>query len=181
MNQNIAFANPSISLEIIDEFVDTPRLTRKRANNSDRYAKKIRKMHKDKGLEYQTSKGKQISQKSPKPPCICRQKCFTKFTEDERHNLNRAYWDMADFARQRDFLKNHIKQVPCKRSKSGASRQYTFYYKLHDKQVCKNFFTSTLNIGNQIIHTLMTKIRKESDGSRDGRGRHKKTKLQNCE
>lgn len=98
---------------MVDNYDDTPRLTRKRVNNSKRYAKKIQKEQKDKGEEYHTINGKKILPKSPKPPCSCRQKCFEKFSEDERIQLNRSYWAMGDYTRQRDYLLSNIREVPC--------------------------------------------------------------------
>ena len=74
----------------------------------------IRKRLRNSGKEYVSSRGMKINGKAMKPSCpdTCHLKCSTKIDEEERNNIFRGYWEIADKREQQYFLVRHVQELP---------------------------------------------------------------------
>lgn len=117
--------------------------SRKRKINSKRWQQKKRKEKKNSGVSYLTKKGLVVAKKSVigKIESCCKLKCFSKFEEGDLQKINKDYWALGVFNRQRDFINFHVKSIPCQRSQSkGSKRKNTFNYQLSEKKFVKHCF-----------------------------------------
>lgn len=89
--------------------------TRKRKANPSEWKKFNVKRLRNSGKSYKTlGKGVEVSERQMKPPCDdskCRQKCSTKFTEEERLTLFKNYWDLGDIVKQRTYILSLIHEI----------------------------------------------------------------------
>ena len=158
-----------------------------------------------KALEYTVKKGgqevvKKIEPKAPIPVnCKCKFKC-TKFTDQQRKDVCSAYYDLADYVRQREFIVRCVKKKKVRNHKEvdeddddapGRVRpdkavSYQYYLPLtevigerRDYRVCRQFFLGTLGgISKVVVHNAM-KYRTPQGTYRhkDMRGAHTKGKF----
>ena len=189
-NQNID------STEILDEAedkenVEKNKLTRKRRIDSKNWKNVKRKKNKDAGKKYTSCSGKEIPAKTVKETCgqKCQFECIKSFADEDRNNLLREYWQMADYSSQRDFILHHIKEKECATHKVHAVqrnfRKEFYLPKDGDEiRVCKGFFTNTLDISESVLDIALKKKREYGNGfaRKDQRGHHPKSRrnLDDC-
>lgn len=115
-----------------------------------------------------------------KPPCDsekCKQKCTTKFTEQERLTIFEKYWALADIVKQRTYIATLMEDVNTAKEKRRVNNHAFYFFKDGKKmRVCKVFFISTLGITSRCIRTIISKIQDASLGD-DLRGKHDKHRL----
>ena len=101
--------------------------TRKRRSNPEKWVKNIRKKSKGAGKAYIDSRGNEKRMKEPQPSdCrTCRYKCNTKFTEEDRGGICREYWQLEDYARQKDFILSNMDKFDVQRQRSRGERKRT--------------------------------------------------------
>ena len=111
----------------------TPARPRKRKRQPDQWKRNIMKSKRAKGEVYiSPSTGKKIAAAEPGPPCKCKQRCYSKFTDDERERVFTCFWKLGDKSVQDAYLhglirvKNVARRRP--RSNSSTSREATFVY-----------------------------------------------------
>ena len=155
-----------------------------RQSNPETWLRNKRKLAKNTGQSYIASNGKLIEAKQMKNSCIetCRMHCSKKINEENRLRNFSHFYQLADIAKQRKFLFDHMKTYEPKRNKAPKSpqriRAVQRYYFLdlarENKtselvQVCKLMFLNTFSISSQVIDTL---YRKANEGEfNDTRGK----------
>lgn len=145
------------------------------------WKKNIRKQNCITGQSYISPKTKRvIEEKKILPPNCkkCKDKCIENVNEETRQKIFKAYYDQSmTYERKRDFICQHIevretsKRYGRKRKKED--RKYYLPVNKDRKQVCKDFFLKTLNIGKKTIECT---LKRKSHGGFDGidmRGRHR--------
>lgn len=97
-------------------------------------------------------KGLIVPERQMKPLCDdskCKQKCTTKFTEEERLAQFKKYWDMGDILKQLTYILSLIEEVNpvyrYPRNFIGRTANNTFFFLKDDKKlrVCKYFHSYT--------------------------------------
>lgn len=148
-----------------------------RRSNPDAWIRNKRKLAKNTGQSYVASNGKFINAKQMKANCgkSCRMQCSKKITEEHRLTNFKHFYHLADIAKQRKFLFDHMKTYEPKRNKTPKNPQKIravqrcyFLNKVHDDndakdllQVCKLMFLNTFSISSQMIDTLFRKATNE--------------------
>ncbi|KAJ8043559.1 hypothetical protein HOLleu_10703 [Holothuria leucospilota] len=154
---------------------------RKRKRSVESWKKNRRREDRVRGRQYTSTTGQQVEAKKPQPACAasCRRKCTTIFTEEDRKQLCKSYYDLANYARQKDYICcNIVEQMPKQRvgrnpNKRNVSRSYSFPKGDRYEQVCQRFFMSTLDISESVIrHALKHKGSSGTFTSLDQRGKH---------
>ncbi|CAH0730535.1 unnamed protein product, partial [Brenthis ino] len=161
--RNVNLSSSSSNLEL--KHSPTPKKGKKRNKNPQIWKKNISKQLKNSGKEYISHTGKKIASKLIRPPCDCRLQCRNKFSEDQRKEIFKSYWNLASLQRQRDFLCACIEpiNISCRRIKNldkprtpncsfsllitavmpvPIGESSAFYYK--SKHNCLNFTISDL-------------------------------------
>ncbi|KAK9753497.1 hypothetical protein QE152_g2006 [Popillia japonica] len=99
---------------------------KKRKADSTKYKRKIIKKSRVEGTPYTNYRNKQIPLKVVRLPCSCKQKCFDKFTEEERLQIFNRFYSFQTKDEQYLFLQAvdfiHSKQ---KMSNTFSCRQYS--------------------------------------------------------
>ena len=168
--------------------------TKKRLRNPAAWKKNIRCHLKNSGQEYVSQRGKVVAAKEMKPPCSskCKHKCSENFSEEQRYDIFKMYWDLSCLQRQRDFLISTITvlELAQRRLKTGVekNRKPNTYYSLTSNgniyRVCKLFLLNTLGISDRTLRTMIeAKTSNDSDGiaPSDKRGCHDNHKETNLE
>lgn len=163
---------------------NTKKCTRKRIRDCDNWEKNKKKIKRNLGEEYVNAAKNKVEKKVLKGPCneICRLKCFTKFTEDQRKTIFEKYWKLGSIDKQRDFIHKNISEIipPYRYTKTGSNRSKTIKYTLQVEgqaiRVCKTFFKNTLAINNRTIFTTTKKKDEYGFLKPDQRGKHGKQK-----
>lgn len=113
-----------------------------------------------------------------KEPCTntCRMKCTSKITNVQREEIFKHFWNISDLTQKRVFLIRHIEQIIPKYRRSNGLRSlnYAYFFEIDDRriQVCKMFFTKTLDISHVFIKTAIKKLNSEKgylEGERRGK------------
>ena len=97
-----------------------------------------------------------------RPACSrCRFKCQTNIPPDERQNILAKFWALENKSKRKLFLQSVINEDVPHTRKVNASKERTvqrnFYFDVNGQRVrvCKQFFTTTLNISSKSIATAM--------------------------
>lgn len=166
-----------------------------RERHPETWIRNKRKLAKNKGQSYVSSNGKMVEAKQMKANCgpTCRMQCFLKMTEENRLENFQNFYQLADIAKQRKFLFDHMKTYVPKRTKSALNptkvravqRCYFLDLFLPNKakellQVCKLMFLNTFSISSQMIDTLHRKANNEGEFS-DTRGKFERTHSKSLE
>jgi hypothetical protein len=138
--------------------------TRKRKRQESKWSIPQRKLLRNSGKGYQNSRGQNIRAREVKErTCKCKLDCKT-ISEDDRKKIFQNYWGMASYARQRDFIVQHIEQTDCASHKTvilGRKRQKSnsYFFDLNNVKVkvCKDFFCKTLDIGRGTVGVALEK------------------------
>lgn len=156
-----------------------------RRSNPESWIRNRRKLAKNTGQSYVASNGKLIEAKQMKTNCgeSCRMHCSKKISEENRFKNFTHFYELADIAKQRKFLFDHMKTYEPKRSKIPKNPQKVravqrcyFLDRTHENdaseliQVCKLMFLNTFSISSQMIDTLYRKAINEGEFN-DTRGK----------
>lgn len=143
-----------------------------RRSNPESWKRNTRKLAKNTGQSYVASNGKFVEAKRVKDNCgaSCRMQCVKKITEEDRHENFKAFYSLADIAKQRKFLYDHMMSLEPRRLKNLSSpkkcrnvQRHYFLDVTHPNgaaemvQVCKLMFLNTFCISSQMIDTLHRK------------------------
>lgn len=168
--------------------------TRKRLINQDNWKRNKIKTLRNSGKAYTDWKGKNRPEKKIKAPCRnCRLKCTEKISEEQRNIIFKAFWELKDINRQRDYISKYVhcnkKARNRKRNNEETDenennisrRTFTFLYYLPNEtsnvQVCKIFFLNTLSISSQTVRTVFNKMSSVGNITEDRRGKATKNSL----
>lgn len=159
--------------------------TRKRKCNKASWKKNVRKQRRSLGKDYVDTNGRQRLGRTPKLiDCTnCRYRCSEKFSEEQRADICKEYWQLGDYNRQKDFLLSRVRITKTQRERARGERKrrkreanYEYLLKIQgtkEDRVCKKFFLATLDIGHGPLDTA---LRHMSDSgtfcSEDKRGKH---------
>lgn len=105
-------------------------------------------------------------------PCAdsCRIQCSSRFTNTEREQILKDFWELGNLPSQREYIVRHMAQIHSKYAKKGDQRKrslnfsYNFDRDEELVKVCRTFFVNTLNIGDKMIRTSVQKFMKAEDG-----------------
>lgn len=151
--------------------------TRKRKRNPNK--KEQRKIKRNCGKAYITSKGKQISEKVfSNPPCSCKMKCSENVTEEQRRNIFNHFYAMGSFQIQNAYICGLCKQCTPKahrvrdgsRGMKSASISYHLQLEDNNRKVCKQYFLKTFQISDGRCFRALKKVREGSEPGSDMRG-----------
>ena len=134
---------------------------RKRRSNPQKWVENIKKS-KGAGKAYIYSRGNEKRMEEPQPSdCrTCLYKCNIKFTEEDRGRICREYWQLEDYAHQKDFILSNVDRFDVQRQRSRGERKRTktqiFVYSFKNGsevvRVCKRFFLKTIDISHGPVH-----------------------------
>lgn len=186
---------PVISIEITSTTSSASKTKPNRQAHPENWIRNKRKLAKNKGQSYIASNGKFIEAKQMKGNCgsSCRMQCYKKISEDNRQSNFNYFYQLADIAKQRKFLFDHMKTYEPKRNKVPKNPQKlravqrTYFLDLvHVNgetemiQVCKLMFLNTFSISSQMIDTIHRKVINEGKFS-DTRGKFERRQSKNSE
>ena len=92
----------------------------------------------------------------------------------------RSYWKTGDYNRQRDFIRKHVENVKERKSnkmgkqtKSAVRRKVKYFLPCgsNTHQVCREFFLSTLAIGEKLVRYTCARTTGSAFSKADGRGK----------
>lgn len=157
---------------------------KKRKRDPKAWKKNKRKVLRDSGKQYVSSRGKIVQERKMGPPCKCRLNCTTRVPENARKILFKEYWVLGSFQRQRDFLATCVEllQVQYRRitinstPKPPRKPNSSFFFLQNGNKirVCKSFLMSTLGIKERSVRTVMeAKFGGIGVTPDDKRGKHK--------
>lgn len=169
--------------EVDDEEPDEPDddsivRTRKRKRNPNK--KQQRKVKRNRGEAYVTSKGKSVSAKTfSNPPCNCKMKCTDKVTEEQRKDMFDRFYRMGSFQAQNAYISGLCQQGTPKvhrvRDGSRGNKKVSISYHLQladrNQKVCKLFFLKTFQISDGRCFRALKKIRDGCEPGSDLRGK----------
>jgi hypothetical protein len=147
------------------------------------YAKKV-KLLRNSGQEY-VSVGKSrktVEARKVGPPCSdkCRFKCSEKIPNEERHQLFKAFYALADLHKQREFVARHTTVIIPKYRYSCTNNlrklNSAFFFEVNGQRirVCKTFFSNTLDFKERSIRTVLAKKTDTGFLEEEKRGKHGK-------
>lgn len=156
--------------------------SRKRARNVNEWAKCKNKKLNNNGLEYHSVNTKKLRQcRELGNPCVCKMKCFDKFTQADRSELFQHYWNIADHEKQWLYILNNTEVEQPKvikvQRKRDRSRTLIYYLPLNKDgkvtklRVCKVMFLNTLGIKEKTVYSAMNKYTNNLQIT-DLRGKH---------
>lgn len=169
--------------------VTKKRKTRKRLSNPDNWQRNKIKRQRNSGKAYTDWKGKERPEKKIKASCTCRLKCVEKINEERRSVIFKAFWDLKDINRQRDYISKYVqcnrkarnrKRKPEDQEEqdehdNNSRRTFTYIYYLPTEisrvQVCKIYFLNTLGISAQTVRTVFNKMSSAGNVTEDRRGK----------
>ncbi|XP_050506636.1 uncharacterized protein LOC126884617 [Diabrotica virgifera virgifera] len=146
--------------------ISPPKKAHKRKANPNTWKTNVLKRLRHSGKNYAT-KTKVVNAKSVKPTCgdKCRQKCTTKFTEEQRTQIFDAYYALPDALHKRTFIAYSIEEIKPKYVYKSSNRprknNLKFFFKDCNNQkvrVCQKFFLNTLDVSLSIIRTVRNKV-----------------------
>ena len=115
---------------------------------------------------------------------LCRNKCKTQITDDERAQIFHTFWKMGCLTQQRQYVCNTVQKNEEKKpaiTKPGSRRSSTYEYFLQIQEknvkVCKKIFLDTLDISDRFVATALTK--QNSLGTCDAEKRGKQSQRAN--
>ena len=138
---------------------------RRRKRNEDKYSTNIRVKKRARGESYSPchKEAVRVPAREMKSPCpnSCRRKCSVRFSEHERKGFLDAYWALAEYKKQRQYISNNVKRDNKHRkrkrkdSESRRDRQVTLTYYLGETVVCKRMFLNTLDVGETFVRNCV--------------------------
>ena len=169
-----------------DDALHSRKRVRHKMSHPESWGRNVEKSSHLKGRQYKKARG--ISGSATVPPksvqpCNCnkcRYKCSENFSDDDREQMCKQFYELADYSRQKDFIINHVMEMPTKTEvkNSQKHRQVSraFYLTNNGKRirVCGNFFCKTLDLKIRSVQKYFI-VHRGSIGLGsvvDGRGRH---------
>lgn len=134
--------------------------TRKRVSNPQSWQKNVRKLCRQSGQDYVSSRGKNVPAKSvkTKKDCLksCKFGCAHIISEDLRKCIHKKYYEL-DQNQKYSFILETSEKTAKKRSTCNSDRKkftYIFYFNVKGsyKKVCKPFYLSTLDISQKTVY-----------------------------
>lgn len=179
--------NPATNTDVVSDAsepeIRTPKkikTARWHKKKEDTYSRNKQKELRSQCLPYKNYKKVEQRPKAPKPSdCKCKNNCSQNFTEEDRINICKTYWGLANYSRQKDFILMNVSANPPQRvyvnakRKRTVSRSYSFQLAERKIKVCEKFFKATLCISNGPIIKALTSV--GSAGNYEGddrRGKH---------
>ena len=110
----------------------TPIRPRKRLRKPDLWKRNVAKAKRAKGEAYVS--GQVVEAAKPGPPCLCKRRCFSKFTEEERKKIFFGFWGFGDKSVQDAYLHGliRVRKVARRRPRAAQSsrspRETSFVY-----------------------------------------------------
>lgn len=175
--------NNSKTLYLKDSEVESMELKEKIKTVSEDYLKKkkIQNIHSNEKKKQFKRESKSVKSNL----CIlnrkCQQKCWYKFSENDRKNIFNEFWQLKKKSSQFEYLIRCVRQEPIKRkrtkdvSRRSMSFKYFLFYMGETKQVCQQFLLSTLDITQRFLMYSILKNRSLTNVSKD-EDHEKKTK-----
>ena len=161
-------------------------LVRKKVCKPETWKNNIRKELCQKGKEYTSTRGKQVSAKTivNKKDCKhkCKFQCGKQIGEDARKKLFDYYYELNQNEKYVFLRQVTEKYLKGRKTTEGPSRRaysFKYFFKVQEEkiQVCKSFFLGTLNISQKPIYTVHSVDRDVS--KKDMRGKTGTRKLSN--
>ncbi|CAH2101059.1 unnamed protein product [Euphydryas editha] len=130
-----------------------------------------------------------IEKMSIKPGCngeTCRNKYFSSFTESERENINKLFWELK-YEAQEMYIKSLliVKEVNRRIKESSQIRKHTYSYFLEienkKEEVSKIFFLTTLGYAEKNYRRVLDILKKPLNAQADQRSKREHTKKVNRE
>ena len=118
-----------------------PNCTKKKRKES-RYSRKIKRNF---GKSYKTSKGKLVKKRAFKPLNLCKNECKLNISQEEQKNVFNTYWNLGSYQQRFMYVKNLIRIRDKKRVRFNCipikTRRCTVEYSLlsesRNVKVCK--------------------------------------------
>ena len=169
-----------------DDAVHSRKRVRRKISHPESWGRNVAKSSHLKGRQYKKARGIPGSATVPPKsvqPCNCnkcRYKCSENFSDDDREQICKQFYELADYSRQKDFIINHVVEMPTKTETKNTQqhRQVSraFYLTNNGKRirVCGNFFCKTLDLKIRSVQKYFT-VHRGSIGLGsvvDGHGRH---------
>lgn len=141
------------------------------------------KLKREKGLEYETVKGKKVPAKCFKAIlCKCLRSCHFTVNEKVQKEIFQHFYSLNSWTKKTAFLLNHIEITDCKTRRRAEKRKNIqfkksisrFYFlTTKEEKVCKSFFKKVLQISEGRIEHCMKKKQNLNDSCGiDRRGKH---------
>ena len=155
---------------------------RKRLRNEENWKRKKRKLLKDKGKGYTTSKGvRKAAKEMVSISCRCTNKCRENVGDEEQERIFTGFYELGSHDQQNKYLFGLIHKVDVKRRRGAgghAGRRHTFTYhvRLRDGksvQVCKNTFCVLHGIAKRRVEGVAAQLVDGVVIASDERGKHK--------
>lgn len=135
---------------------------------SQKETKKSRKIKRNFGREYITSKGKTVNERQMKMLTPCIRKCSEKITKEEQKLIFDEYWKIGEYNLRRAYVSGcieiHTKKTALniKHATTPRNRPYTYKYflKISNKrqQVCQQCFKKTIDESDKFIKNTIKKM-----------------------
>ena len=103
----------------------TPTRSKKRVRRPDSWARNVARRKRAKGEEYVSPRtGATVGAVKQGPPCTCRSKCFTKFTDEELKKIFDCFWGLGEKNIQDAYLHGliRVRKVARRRARSSLSQ-----------------------------------------------------------
>ena len=155
---------------------------RRKTSHPQMWGRNVAKNNHLKGRSYQKAGSESVPARSVQQcNCTkCRYKCTENFPDNVRTKIFTEFYELGDFARQKDYIVNHVIEMPSKTMSKTAqkhrevARAFYLSYEGIRKRVCGNFFCKTLDLKIRSIQKYFS-VHRGSLGIAsvpDGRGRH---------
>ncbi|KAJ8980255.1 hypothetical protein NQ317_019470 [Molorchus minor] len=151
---------------------------KKRIRNPTECKQKKMKLKINSGESYNTRSGTIKRRKTVQPGCDekCKLKCTTNVNET-RQQIFTEFYALGDKDLQRNFINACMEQKAARKYRNPNAKRNlnnAYFFKFGNKKVyvCKRFFTSTLDVTNTTISTVIKKKSSIGVVSADKRGRH---------
>ncbi|KAL4713498.1 hypothetical protein ACJJTC_010483 [Scirpophaga incertulas] len=158
---------------------------KKRIRNYENWGDVKRKRLKNQGKAYCSKRGRTIDAKIMRPPCLCKFKCASKLSEEERVDIFTKFWELGVREQQWLYVANYTTKQHKARTFQRElihQREFTYKYLLPKKNddnigyskinVCKTMFLNTLGISERLTRTAWIKYDGSTVVEQDLRGRH---------
>ena len=124
------------------------------------------------GHSYVNTVGKLIPERCVKPACPerCVFECRLNFNSEERLRLHKYFWSLNN-VQKNEYISQFVERISTKRTsiKNRTSRRlytYVYYFEINGRrlQVCKIFFTNTLDFTDEKIYWYFNHLHNEETG-----------------
>lgn len=158
--------------------------SRWRQTNVNRRLKNKRKLKRNLGHSYKTSRGKEVEAREIGQSCTCKNRC-RQLLQGKENDIFHSFWNLGNYDRQNIHLFSIMKAVPKKRTykkkckKNVSSRKFNIHYFVKvngiDVKICKEEFAAVhgLQRSRKRLQLLCKQIASgSSTPSSDRRGTH---------